>query len=40
LAFGFSGGERLICGVSSPRRFSSPNRATGFENIFRGEKKP
>ena len=31
---GFSGGERLICRITGPRRFSLPNRATRFGIIF------
>src|SRR5262249_46457224 len=34
----YSGGERLVCRVTSPRRFPSPNHATGFK-LFLGKEK-
>jgi hypothetical protein len=29
------GGERLVCRVTSPRRFPPPDHATGFEKFLR-----
>jgi hypothetical protein len=34
--FVFSGGERLVCPVTIPRRFVLPNRAMDFEIVFEG----
>src|SRR5262249_5646412 len=38
LSSSFSSDQRLICGVTGPRRFPPPNHATGFEIFFRDEK--
>jgi hypothetical protein len=39
IGFWFSGGERLICRVTGPRRFPLPNHATGFEIFFGREER-
>ena len=36
LSFGFTGDQRLVCRVTSPRRFPRANHATRFEIFFGG----